>query len=164
MQPFHIHVDDEALEDLKKRLEMTRFPDQIENTTWENGTDVAWLRDLVEYWLREFDWRKAEAELNRWLLGASYSLRYFDDDIDDDEDDDISDVDHNIDLFAEYVFSSGLYVDIGYQYLSENGGDEHSASLTIGFPLNFSWRPGRVGPSARDEKEELERIRRIKRN
>jgi pimeloyl-ACP methyl ester carboxylesterase len=64
IESFHIHVDDSALEDLRLRLALTRFPDQIEGTGWEYGTPIDYLRELVEYWRAEYDWRAQEARLN----------------------------------------------------------------------------------------------------
>ena len=42
----------------------TRFPDQIDDTGWEYGIPVDYLRELVEYWRDEYDWRAQEARLN----------------------------------------------------------------------------------------------------
>src|SRR5262245_38032002 len=61
---FQIRVDDSVLEDLRSRLARTRFPDQIEGTGWECGIPVDYLRELVEYWRDEYDWRVQEARLN----------------------------------------------------------------------------------------------------
>ena len=65
IEPFEIAVEESVLEDLRERLARTRFPDQIEGTGWEYGTPVAYLRELCAYWLDEYDWRAAEARLNR---------------------------------------------------------------------------------------------------
>jgi len=65
VSPFEIRVDDAVLDDLRRRLAHTRFPDQIEGTGWEYGVSVASLRDLVAYWRDTYDWRAAEARLNR---------------------------------------------------------------------------------------------------
>jgi len=64
IERFHIRVDDPTLEDLGLRLARTRFPDQIEGTGWEYGTPIDYLRELVEYWRDEYDWRAQEARLN----------------------------------------------------------------------------------------------------
>ena len=64
IEPFHIHVDDSDLEDLRSRLARTRFPDQIAGTVWEAGIPIDYLRDLVGYWMDGYDWRKEEACLN----------------------------------------------------------------------------------------------------
>ncbi len=64
IEPFEVRVDDEVLEDLRRRLAQTRFPDQIEGTGWEYGIPIDYLRELVEYWRDEYDWRAQEARLN----------------------------------------------------------------------------------------------------
>ncbi|HUG00077.1 MAG TPA: epoxide hydrolase [Ilumatobacter sp.] len=64
IDPFLVDVPDEVLDDLRERLARTRWVDQLPDTTWEYGVDVAYLRDLCEYWATTFDWRAAEARLN----------------------------------------------------------------------------------------------------
>jgi pimeloyl-ACP methyl ester carboxylesterase len=54
------------LADLAARLSRTRWPDQLEKFTWEQGTDRGYLEKLVAYWRTEFDWRSQEAALNRF--------------------------------------------------------------------------------------------------
>jgi pimeloyl-ACP methyl ester carboxylesterase len=62
--PFRVDIPDEVLADLKARLRQTRYPNQIDATGWEQGTDLAYLRELVEYWSDGYDWRKVERRLN----------------------------------------------------------------------------------------------------
>jgi len=64
LEPFEIRIDDRVLEDLRARLNAARLPDQIEGTGWEYGIPVDYVRELVGYWLREYDWRAQEARLN----------------------------------------------------------------------------------------------------
>src|ERR1019366_2960829 len=66
IEPFQVRVDDSVLADLHERLVRTRFPDQIEGTGWEYGIPVDYLRELVEYWSDQYDWRAHEARLNEW--------------------------------------------------------------------------------------------------
>ena len=63
-QPFTLRVPDSDLEDLRERLARTRFPDAAPGEPWAYGTDVDYLRSLVEYWRGPFDWRAQEARLN----------------------------------------------------------------------------------------------------
>jgi microsomal epoxide hydrolase len=63
--PFKIQVPDAVLTDLKDRLARTRFPIEIEGSGWEQGTNLAYLRELVTYWRTTFDWRAAERRLNQ---------------------------------------------------------------------------------------------------
>jgi pimeloyl-ACP methyl ester carboxylesterase len=64
IERFEIRVDDATLDDLRRRLASTRFPDQIDGTDWEYGIPAPYVRELVEYWHDEYDWRAQEARLN----------------------------------------------------------------------------------------------------
>src|SRR5690349_21060671 len=64
VEPFRIAVADAVLDDLRARLARTRFPDEIRDSGWTYGTNLAYLKDLVAYWRDRYDWRKAEAALN----------------------------------------------------------------------------------------------------
>jgi len=63
--PFRINVPDATLKDLKERLARTRFPSEIDQSGWEYGTNLAYLRELVTYWRTQFDWRAQERKLNQ---------------------------------------------------------------------------------------------------
>jgi microsomal epoxide hydrolase len=63
-RPFSLHVPDEVLDDLRERLARTRWPDEVPGSGWEYGTDLAYLRRLVDHWHDGFDWRAQEAKLN----------------------------------------------------------------------------------------------------
>jgi pimeloyl-ACP methyl ester carboxylesterase len=64
IRPFQLHVGDDAIDDLRERLARTRLPDQAPGEPWAAGTDVAYLRELLEHWRTRFDWRAQEAALN----------------------------------------------------------------------------------------------------
>ncbi len=64
IQPFKIDVPQAVLDDQKERLERTRWPDEAEGAGWAHGTDLAYMRKLVEYWKTGYDWRKHEKALN----------------------------------------------------------------------------------------------------
>lgn len=66
IEKFHIQVSDEVLDDLKYRLDHIRWPEQIEGSGWERGTDINYLKSLISYWREEFDWRAQERELNKF--------------------------------------------------------------------------------------------------
>jgi pimeloyl-ACP methyl ester carboxylesterase len=66
MTPFHLHIPDSELADLRERLARTRFADEPPLEPWSTGTSLAYLRDLVSYWERSFDWRAQEAQLNQF--------------------------------------------------------------------------------------------------
>ena len=63
-EAFALSVPETAIADLRERLGRTRFPDQAPGEPWAYGTNVEYLRGLVEYWRTAFDWRAQEARLN----------------------------------------------------------------------------------------------------
>ena len=66
IQPFRIHVADDVLEDLRKRLARTRWPDEIPGSGWDYGSNLAYIKELVEYWQESFDWRAQERAINEF--------------------------------------------------------------------------------------------------
>ena len=64
MQPFTVDVDAETLADLRSRLARVRWPDQVEEAAWDYGVELSYLRELVDYWIGTFDWRRQERALN----------------------------------------------------------------------------------------------------
>ena len=66
IESFKIQVSDEILKDLRQRLDRTRFPDEVPDTGWEYGSNLAYIKELIEYWRTRYDWRKHEAQLNRF--------------------------------------------------------------------------------------------------
>ena len=63
-EKFVIAIPDQVLEDLRDRLARTRWPDDFANADWAYGTEVSYLRELIEYWSTAYDWRRHEAEMN----------------------------------------------------------------------------------------------------
>ncbi|BCB76804.1 epoxide hydrolase [Phytohabitans flavus] len=66
MRPFRVDIPQQDLDDLHRRIDATRWPDEIPGVGWTRGVPVEYLRELVEYWRTAYDWRAAERELNRY--------------------------------------------------------------------------------------------------
>ena len=64
VRPFTIKIPDDDIDDLLRRLARTRWPDQMDGSGWEYGTDPDYLRDVVWHWRDGFDWRVQEQRLN----------------------------------------------------------------------------------------------------
>ncbi|KAL6247466.1 hypothetical protein RBB50_005812 [Rhinocladiella similis] len=64
IQPFTISIPDSALSDLKTRLSLARFPDEIDGAGWDYGAPLADIKRLTTYWKDKYDWRAAESKLN----------------------------------------------------------------------------------------------------
>ncbi len=65
VQPFTIRVAQQVLDDLQVRLARTRWPDQVDGSGWDSGTNLEYLQELVHYWQQTYDWREQEAQLNQ---------------------------------------------------------------------------------------------------
>ncbi len=64
IRPFHVHFPQEALDDLKRRIAATRWPDKETVADPSQGVPLEKLQALVRYWGTDYDWRKCEAKLN----------------------------------------------------------------------------------------------------
>lgn len=65
-QPFKIAVADAVLDDLNQRLRNARFLHALPGSGWKLGADIDFMKRLVDYWLNKYDWRRWEAELNKF--------------------------------------------------------------------------------------------------
>ncbi len=66
IRPFHVHVSQKEIDELKRRIRETRWPDQETVDDQSQGIKLAKLKPLVDYWGTHYDWRKAEAKLNAY--------------------------------------------------------------------------------------------------
>ena len=64
IRPFHIKTSNEALIDLRKRIDATKFPERETVADATQGVQLATTQKLARYWATEYDWRKCEARLN----------------------------------------------------------------------------------------------------
>jgi pimeloyl-ACP methyl ester carboxylesterase len=64
IRPFKVHLPKKDLDDLRKRISATRWPDKETVSDQSQGVSLDQLQALVHYWGKEYDWRKAEAKLN----------------------------------------------------------------------------------------------------
>ncbi|MCS5716161.1 epoxide hydrolase [Herbiconiux sp. CPCC 205716] len=64
LRPFRAAVPDEALADLQRRLESTRWPTRETVPDWSQGVRTDELRALVARWQKGYDWRRLEQQLN----------------------------------------------------------------------------------------------------
>jgi microsomal epoxide hydrolase len=67
IRPFRIAIPQSDLDDLHERLERTRWLDaDKEGAGWTYGIDLGYMRELVDHWQHQYDWRVHEAVLNRF--------------------------------------------------------------------------------------------------
>jgi pimeloyl-ACP methyl ester carboxylesterase len=64
IRPFHVAIPQEAIDDLRRRLASTRWPERETVDDEAQGAQLAKTQELVRYWTTDYDWREAEAKLN----------------------------------------------------------------------------------------------------
>lgn len=71
---FQINIAPSVIDNLKRRIATTRWPDEVANDNWEYGTNKSYLQSLCQYWQTDFDWKTQQDHLN--------TFHHFKDDID----------------------------------------------------------------------------------
>jgi pimeloyl-ACP methyl ester carboxylesterase len=65
IEKFTINISDSLLADLRRRLDATRWPDELENVGWDLGSRLSYMKSLADYWRNGYEWRRQEAMLNQ---------------------------------------------------------------------------------------------------
>ena len=64
IRPFTVPVAPQsALDDLRKRVAATRWPEKETVSDMTQGVQLATMQKLASYWGKDYDWRKCEAKL-----------------------------------------------------------------------------------------------------
>jgi pimeloyl-ACP methyl ester carboxylesterase len=64
IRPFHVDTPDEALEDLRRRIAATNWPEKETVSDQSQGVPLAMIQKLARHWMTDYDWRRCEAMLN----------------------------------------------------------------------------------------------------
>jgi pimeloyl-ACP methyl ester carboxylesterase len=64
VRPFHVNFPDTDIEELRRRIKATRWPDREPVADNSEGVPLALIQGLSAYWAADYDWRKCEAKLN----------------------------------------------------------------------------------------------------
>lgn len=67
IKPYTIAIEDSRISDLKQRLSLAKFPDELDGAGWEMGSSLADVKRLAAHWESAYDWRAAERDLNSQL-------------------------------------------------------------------------------------------------
>jgi len=65
-RPFRVNIPSTVIDRILNRVRDTRLPDRLDASDWRYGADWDYMKSLAAYWTSQFDWRKAEANLNRY--------------------------------------------------------------------------------------------------
>ena len=64
INPYMIQISNDDLEDLKRRLLSTRWPEKETVEDWSQGIPLSYIKEVSDYWLNEYDWRSREEYYN----------------------------------------------------------------------------------------------------
>jgi Epoxide hydrolase N terminus len=64
VRPFHIDVPEEEIDELRRRVQATRWPEKETVADQSQGVPLATIQELVRYWGTDYDFRRFEARLN----------------------------------------------------------------------------------------------------
>eukprot|EP00914_Ancora_sagittata_P001373 GHVO01003604.1.p1 GENE.GHVO01003604.1~~GHVO01003604.1.p1 ORF type:complete len:458 (-),score=46.09 GHVO01003604.1:17-1390(-) len=64
IKPFRVNVPQKDLDDLDSRLKNVRLGEDLEESTFEYGFQVGFMKTVIDHWRKKFNWRKQEALLN----------------------------------------------------------------------------------------------------
>jgi len=64
--PFRVDIPQATIDRILSRVREAQWPDRLDATDWRYGANWDYMKALSEYWIKQFDWRKAEANLNRY--------------------------------------------------------------------------------------------------
>jgi pimeloyl-ACP methyl ester carboxylesterase len=64
IRPFKVDIPDEALDDLRRRVAATNWPDKETVADQSQGVPLAMIQQLARYWMTDYDWRTCEGRLN----------------------------------------------------------------------------------------------------
>ena len=66
VRPYKINIAEQEISSLKHLLATTRWPDELNGANWDYGTCLSYMKELVSYWQKKFDWKKQETMLNQF--------------------------------------------------------------------------------------------------
>jgi pimeloyl-ACP methyl ester carboxylesterase len=63
---FRVDIPQATIDRILKRVREAQWPDRLDASDWRYGANWDYMKALAQYWTEQFDWRKAEANLNRY--------------------------------------------------------------------------------------------------
>src|SRR5918999_5035717 len=66
IRPFRFEAADAELDEMRRRITATRFPEKETVADFSQGVQLAFIQALARYWATDYNWRKVEAKLNSY--------------------------------------------------------------------------------------------------
>ena len=66
IKPFKIDIPDTDLKEIYSKVKNYPWHEMPNDGGWEYGTNMDYMKEISNYWVKDFDWKKHEAEINRF--------------------------------------------------------------------------------------------------
>ena len=66
IKPFKVGISDQVLKDIYKKVKDYPWHEEPNDSDWQYGTNLNYMKKISKYWTSEFDWRKLETKINNF--------------------------------------------------------------------------------------------------
>ena len=66
IKPFKVNITDKALQEIYTKVENYPWHEMPDDGGWKYGSNLDYMKEISSYWVKDFDWRKQEAEINKF--------------------------------------------------------------------------------------------------
>jgi len=66
IEPFNLNIPEEDIKDIYKKVKNYPWHEMPEDGGWEYGTNIDYMKEISNYWVNNFDWRKHESKINEF--------------------------------------------------------------------------------------------------
>ncbi|MDA7769741.1 epoxide hydrolase [Candidatus Pelagibacter sp.] len=66
IKPFKLNIPDKTLQEIYTKVKNYPWHEMPDDGGWKYGSNLNYMKEISSYWVRDFDWRKHEAEINKF--------------------------------------------------------------------------------------------------
>ena len=66
IKPFKVDISDNELQEIYTKVKNYPWHEMPDDGGWSYGTNLEYMKEISSYWVKDFDWRKHEAEINKF--------------------------------------------------------------------------------------------------
>jgi len=66
VKPFKVHISEKTIQDIYSKVKSYPWNDMPDMDKWQHGTNLSYMKEISNYWIKDFNWKKYEAEINKF--------------------------------------------------------------------------------------------------
>ena len=66
VKPFKVNISEQIIEDIYNKIKKYPWHEMPKENGWEYGTNLEYMKEISNYWVKDFNWRTHEAEINKF--------------------------------------------------------------------------------------------------